>query len=221
MENREPALPANNTPRQRNAGATQRRILKSAKAEFASKGLSGARVDVIAKRAGANKRMIYHYFNSKEELFQRVVEDAYIELRTAEKNLKLEHLPPEKALESLVRFTWQYYIKNPEFLSLVNNENLHTARHLKKSKVIPLFSRMVSMVQEILKKGEEEGSFRSGIDPVQLNITVAALGYYYLTNRHTGSILFEKDFMAPEALEERLEFNIETILRLVKSDNAA
>ena len=221
MENRDPTLPANSTPRPRDAEATQRRILDAAKFEFARKGLSGARVDIIARRADANKRMIYHYFNSKEELFQRVIEDAYIDLRTAEQNLNLEHLPPEEALESLVRFTWKYYLDNPEFLSLVNNENLHAAKHLKQSKVIPLFGRMVNMVQEILKRGEEKGSFRAGIDPVQLNITIAALGYYYLTNRHTGSILFEKDFMAREALEERIEFNIETVLRLVKSDSAA
>jgi hypothetical protein len=57
--------------------------------------------------------------------------------------------------------------------------------------------------------------FRPGVDPIQLNITIAAIGYYYLTNRFTGSILFEKDMMAKQALDERLRFNIETILRLV------
>jgi hypothetical protein len=63
-----------------------------------------------------------------------------------------------------------------------------------------------------------EGAFRPGIDPVQLNITIAAIGYYYLTNRFTGSIVFERDLMAPEALDERLAFNVDTILRLVSAD---
>ncbi len=58
--------------------------------------------------------------------------------------------------------------------------------------------------------------FRKGIDPVQLNITIAAIGYYYLTNRFTGSIIFKRDLMAPKALRERLAFNVETIMRLVK-----
>jgi hypothetical protein len=58
--------------------------------------------------------------------------------------------------------------------------------------------------------------FRPGIDPVQLNITIAAIGYYYLTNRFTGSIVFERDLMAKPALDERLAFNIETIMRLVR-----
>jgi hypothetical protein len=61
----------------------------------------------------------------------------------------------------------------------------------------------------------EEGVFRENIDPVQLNITIAAIGYYYLTNRYTGSIVFERDLMAPDALTDRIAFNIETILRLV------
>jgi AcrR family transcriptional regulator len=203
-------------PRIRDAEATKARILDAAKKEFAKNGLGGARVDVIAEKARANKRMIYHYFESKEGLFQTVLENAYVDIRTAELKLNLDHLEPREALERLVRFTWEYYQKNPEFITLVNSENLHRAKHLKKSEVIKVYSRkFVSMVTTILERGVSTGVFRQGIDPVQLNITIAAIGYYYLTNRFTGSIVFERDLMAKEALEERLRFNIDTILRLV------
>ncbi len=203
-------------PRIRDAEATRARILLAAKREFAKNGLGGARVDVIAEKARANKRMIYHYFGSKEGLFQTVLENAYIDIRTAERKLDLDHLEPRAALERLVRFTWEYYLKNPEFITLVNSENLHRARHLKKSGVVTDYSRkLVSMVRTILDRGVAEGVFRKDVDPVQLNITIAAIGYYYLTNRFTGSILFERDFMTNEALAARLEFNIDTVLRLV------
>jgi AcrR family transcriptional regulator len=203
-------------PRVRDAEATQRRILDAAKKEFARKGLGGARVDDIAERAKANKRMIYHYFESKESLFQRVLEEAYVDIRTAEQKLQLDHLEPKEALERLVRFTWKYYLDNPEFLTMVNSENLHKARHLKKSKVVQVLSRrFVAMVDTILERGAKQGVFRKGVDPVQLNITIAAIGYYYLTNRFTGAIIFERDFMSREALETRLQFNIDTIMRLV------
>ena len=203
-------------PRTRDAEATKARILDAAKREFAKNGLGGARVDVIAEKARANKRMIYHYFESKEGLFQTILENAYVDIRTAEQKLNLDHLAPEEALERLVRFTWDYYLKNPEFLTLVNSENLHRAKHLKKSEVVKVYSRkFVSMVKTILDRGVEAGVFRAGVDPVQLNITIAAIGYYYLTNRFTGSIVFERDLMAKDALEERLRFNIDTILRLV------
>lgn len=203
-------------PRVRDAEATKARILDAAKKEFAKNGLGGARVDVISEKASANKRMIYHYFGSKEGLFQTILENAYVDIRTAEQKLNLDHLPPEEALERLVRFTWDYYLKNPEFITLVNSENLHRAKHLKKSEVIKIYSRkFVSMVATILDRGVATGVFRPGVDPVQLNITIAAIGYYYLTNRFTGSIVFERDLMAKDALEERLRFNIDTILRLV------
>lgn len=203
-------------PRIRDAEATKSRILAAAKKEFAKSGLGGARVDVIAEKAKANKRMIYHYFGSKENLFKRVIEDAYVDIRTAEQELALNHLSPQEALEILVKFTWNYYLKNPEFITLVNSENLHRARHLKKSDVIKAVSRkFISMVGDILERGVQEGVFRPGIDPVQLNITIAAIGYYYLTNRYTGAIVYERDLMTEEALDERLHFNIDTIMRMV------
>ena len=60
--------------------------------------------------------------------------------------------------------------------------------------------------------------FRADLDPVQVNITIAAIGYYYLTNRFTGSIVYERDLMTKEHLKARLAFNLDTILRLLKKD---
>ena len=205
-------------PRVRDAEATKARILKAALNEFAKNGLGGARVDVIADKANANKRMLYHYFGGKEELFQIILENAYTDIRAAEQKLNLDQLPPVEALERLVRFTWGYYLKHPEFITLVNSENLHRAKHLKKSEIVKIYSRrLVSMVDLILKRGQATGAFRAGVDPVQLNLTIAAIGFYYLTNRFTGSIIYERDLMSKEALEERLRFNIDTILRVVKA----
>lgn len=202
----------------RDAEATMARILDAAKKEFAKKGLGGARVDAIAEKARANKRMIYHYFGSKDQLFQKVIETAYVDIRTAEQKLNLDHLDPKDALERLIVFTWDYYLKNPEFITLVNSENLHRAKHLKSSETVKVYSRrFVSMVKTILDRGVAVGAFRKGVDPVQLNITIAAIGYYYLTNRFTGSVMYERDLMAQKALEERLRFNIETIMRLVSA----
>ena len=200
----------------RSAAATQKRILTAAKKAFARKGLGGARVDEIALSANANKRMIYHYFGDKENLFLRVLEDAYIDIRQAEQSLELDSLPPKEALDKLVQFTWKYYISNPEFITLVNSENLHRARHLKKSKIIEQTNQqLTSLVEKLLERGVNEGVFREGIDPVQLNITIAAIGYYYLTNRYTGTIIYQRDLGSKESFEDRLKFNLKTIQRLV------
>ncbi len=212
-----PAVPKKKK-RVRDAEATKARILAAAKREFAMFGLGGARVDNIAARAKANKRMIYHYFGGKEALFTAVLEEAYLGIRMAERELNLEDMEPEAAMDKLVQFTWNYYLKNPEFLTLVNSENLHKARHIKKSKAIrEAFSPFVEMVQSIIDRGVKKGVFRKGVDPVQLNITIAAIGYYYLTNRYTGSVVYERDFMADDLLKQRLKFNLDTIRAVMRA----
>ena len=208
-------MPPTNTPT-RDAEATKARILAAAKAEFARLGLGGARVDEIAEKAKANKRMIYHYFGNKEDLFTAVLEDAYLDIRTAEQNLCLDDMPPTQALETLIKFTWNYYLENPEFIRLVNSANLHEGRHLMRSEnVVRASRRYVATIKTILKRGAAAGVFRDGVDAGQLNITIAAIGYYYLTNRFSGEILFERKYMTKKALNDRLAFNIDTIMRIV------
>ncbi len=209
-------MAAKKAARIRDPEATRKRILAAAKVEFARKGLGGARVDDIAARARSNKRMMYHYFGNKEELFRLVLEDAYGDIRMAEAKLDLDSLDPVEAMRAIVSFTWHYYLANPEFLTLVNSENLHKARHIRTSQRIKEMSRpFVARMKNLLDRGAAAGVFRTGLDPVQINITIAGIGYYYLTNRFTGSIVFERDLMSEAALGERLDFNLKTILRLV------
>ncbi len=202
--------------RTRDPEATRARILAAAKAEFARKGLGGARVDDIAARAKANKRMLYHYFGNKEDLFRITLEDAYADFRAAEARLEIEKDDPITAIRRLVSFTWKYYLDNPEFITLVNSENLHKARHIRNSKRMREMSRpFVGRMRDLLARGAAAGLFRADLDPVQVNITIAATGYYYLTNRFTGSIVFERDLMSESALAQRVDFNTRTILRMV------
>jgi AcrR family transcriptional regulator len=62
-------------PRPRNAAATKALLLEAATAEFAEYGFAGARIDRIAERAGANKRLLYVYFGDKNQLFDAVVQE--------------------------------------------------------------------------------------------------------------------------------------------------
>ena len=69
-------------PRSRDADRSQQTILLAARDEFALFGLAGARVDRIAERADINKRLIYYYFKSKDDLFLAVLENTYADIRT-------------------------------------------------------------------------------------------------------------------------------------------
>lgn len=197
---------------------TREAILAAAQHEFAAKGLSGARVNAISTRARANKRLIYYYFGSKDGLYLAVLERVYEGMRGAERKLNLDHLEPETAIRRLVEFNFDYCREHPELISLINNENLHHARHLKKSaKVRELHSPFVRMIDEILRRGVAKGVFRSGLDPVDVYITLAAVGYFYLSNNWTLSAIFARDLSGRAACERRKKHNIDMMLNALRA----
>ncbi len=200
----------------RDPDRTRRRILDAATAEFARYGLGGARVDRIAARSRANKRMLYYYFGSKEALFLAALEESYARIRSAERELDLEHKDPREALRRLVDFTWGYFVDHPEFMTLLNSENLHKGRHVKRSRrVREMHSTLVDTLRGILRRGEQAGLFRAGVDPVQLYISIAGEGYFYLSNRYTLSRIFDRDLMDARALQARARHNADKILNAV------
>jgi AcrR family transcriptional regulator len=192
---------------------TRATILAAATVEFTTKGLKGARVDAIARRSGANKRMIYHYFGNKEGLYLAVLESAYAAIRTAEIGLNVVERDPVDGMRELLQFTWRYFIEHPEFLSLLATENLNRASYLKKSRRIrELHSPLVGMISTLLDRGVEKGVFRRGVDPVQLYISIAALGFFYFSNRYTLSTIFGRDFSARDELAERSRHILDVVL---------
>jgi len=208
-----PAAPA----RRRDPERTREAILAAATAEFAAKGIGGARVDAIAARAGANKRMIYHYFGNKQRLYLSVLERMYAEIRDAEMELRLEQLEPRLAMQRLVEFSFDYYTNHPHFIRLLDNENLHKARNLKRSPGIrQRNSPLVSMIGDLLRRGAAKGDFRRGVDPVQLYISIAGLGYFYFANIHTLSEIFGMNFQAEDARATRRQHVVEVILNFLK-----
>jgi AcrR family transcriptional regulator len=196
----------------RDAEATRRRILQAARAEFARHGLGGARIERIAEAARTNKRMLYYYFGNKEGLFLAALEATYDDIRAAERKLNLEALAPLEAIERLARFTWDYFVANPEFMMLLNSENLHKARHLKRSKQIhAMNSPLIATVGKILRRGEAEGTVRPGVDALQLYISIAALAYFYLSNAATLSVTFDRDVLSKAEMRERIEHIVELV----------
>ncbi|MEO7855073.1 MAG: TetR/AcrR family transcriptional regulator [Rubrivivax sp.] len=199
--------------RQRDADRSQKDILNAARDEFAQLGLGGARMDRIAERAGVNKRLIYYYFDSKERLFRAVLERSYEHIRSEEQKLNLTQVEPIEGIRRLISFTWNYYIEHPEFLTLLNSENLHRARHLKtSSNARSLNSPLIDAITDVLERGTKAKLFRAGVDPVQLYISIASLSYFYLGNSHTLSTIFDRDLLGAKAKVERLSHMTDLIL---------
>lgn len=209
-------------PRRRDAEATRARILKAACAEFARHGFAGARGERIAQRARSSERMVYYYFGSKDALFRAVLEQAYAQLRDAERSVQLDPDDPSKALEQFCRFVWRYYLEHPEFISLLNTENLYRARHLRRSaRLGELVSPIAQMLSQMLADGARKGVFRDDIDETELYVAIASLGYFCLSNRHTLSAVLGRDVAAPGALDRYWNGALRMIAGYVRQDPKA
>lgn len=194
--------PARPPAARRDPKKTSAAILAAAVREFTERGYAGARVDEIARRAGANKRMLYHYFGNKEALYVAVLEHAYGSIRSAEQGLRLPERDPVEGMTELVRFTWRYYLAHPEFLSLINTEDLLKAKYLKRSaRILDLNSPLVPQIAALLRRGAEGGAFRPGLDPLRVYLSIASLGVFYLAHRWTLSTIFDRDLGSREELD--------------------
>ena len=202
----------------RDPDATRKNILQIATEEFADKGFSGARVDDIAARTSTSKRMIYYYFGDKEGLFVAVVEQAYGRIRHIESTLKLDDLEPESALRTLVGFTFDYQNAHEGFIRLVMVENIHRGVHLARSgNIEELNVPAIATLRDIYTRGRATGTFRDGIDEIDLHMSISALCFFNVANRATFSRIFARDMASPQALARRREIVIDTILRYVKA----
>ena len=203
----------------RDAEATRAAILQAATAEFAREGYGGARVDKISQRAGANERMLYYYFGSKEELFRAVLESVYDELISAERALDLHALHPVDGVRRFIAFTWTYYLDHPEFISLVNTENLYKAEHVRRSQRVQSLSLpQVDILRDLLGRGQASGCFRADVEPVEMLLTITSQAYFYQSNTHTFSHYLGQELAAPAAQERWLKHITRVVLEFLTID---
>jgi AcrR family transcriptional regulator len=200
---------------------TRERILRVAIAEFSEKGYSGARVDVICKLSRANPRMIYHYFGGKDHLYIAVLEQVLGELRTEELKLDVAHVAPIDGMMQLFDFTYDHFGGHPELIHLLSGENLLKARFLRQSIKTPIIaSPLIKLIDGLLRRGEKEGDFRRGIDPLQLYVTMVGFSYFHRSNAHTLSVIFQSDLLAPAWQAAQKRSAKEMLLRFLRRDRA-
>lgn len=214
-----PPAPSADTPVvRRNPERTAATILAAATHEFSTKGFGGAAVNEIARRAGVNKRMIYHYFGNKEALYLAVFEAAYSDIRSAESRLHFDETDPVEGIRKLCLFTWRYYLRHPEFLGLLHAENMTRARYIRRSMHIARMHHPLSdAIGRLLERGRAMGEFAAETDPVEVYITIAGLGYFYFGNRWTLSVIFSRNLNEKSALEAWGEHIVAVVLAYLRA----
>ena len=197
--------------------ANRARIIKAAMDEFASRGFKGASMDAIAARTHTTRALINYYFGSKEKVYLAVLENVYAEIRQAEGLLDLDHLAPVDAIRRIVQFTFDYYLSHEGFVRLVVAENQAKGRYLKKSPAMRSLNRpIIDTLSRVVERGQLDGSFRAGVDPIDVHMMIAALGMFNVTNRYTFAAIFQRDMGAKGDVDRRREMITEAILRYLR-----
>ena len=199
------------------AQATRDSILRAATKVFAKHGFAGGRIEQISKAANSYDRMIYYYFGSKEGLFIAVLEEMYRRFNDAESKLALDAVAPVEALCAVIRFMWVHYQKHPEFITLLNTENLHRGKHISKSlRAREYSSPAVSVLGDVLARGVQQKLFRDDVAARDVYLMIASMGYFYLSNRFTLSAFLGEQLDTADALAHWEGFLIDAVLRTVR-----
>lgn len=204
------------------AERTRQNILKIATEEFASQGLSGARVDKISGRTLASKRMVYYYFGGKQGLYSAVMEKAYADIRAEEAQSGLVQLPPREALRKLIEITFDYDEKHEKFVRLVSIENIHRAKYISK---LPSIQRInesaIRALEDILDRGRKTGDFRQNIVALDVHLLISAFCFFRISNRYTFEALFDCSMFDPQVRNRHREMIVEAVLDYVEASGRA
>ena len=201
----------------RTAALSKEKIIKAAIAEFALKGLDGARVDEVARRSGVNKTLLYQYVGNKDRLFTAALEAAYQSIRERQKDFVSRQMDPEDGVRQLVHLLMSIWVEHQDYGKLLASENFHGGKHVKRSKLIgEMYGQLVDALTDLLKRGAAQGVFRPYIDPVDLYISISSLSAYYVAHQHTLNAIFHIDVLQPKRLQQREDHIADMVLRFVK-----
>lgn len=184
-------------PLPRNPQQSQVRILDAALAEFAAKGFSGARVDVIARRARINKRMLYHYFGDKEGLFREVLR------RKMSERAAWLAAAPEDPMDRLP-YWFQLACRDPEWIRLLEWEALQRGE----KEVIDEKRRQSNFSQAVqrIRSHQARGLLSAKFDPGQLILSMMALTAYPVAFPQLARMATGLSVSDPKFQKQRAQF---------------
>ncbi|QGZ64287.1 TetR family transcriptional regulator [Paraburkholderia acidisoli] len=207
-------------PRKRNPEESRKRLLLAGMSHFSRFGLGGARVTDIIAEAQMSHRMLYHYYENKEQLYVATLEFAYEQVRLSEVALHMNEMKPLDGVRRLVEFTFDYYVEKPEFMGLLSQENLNGGAYITSSKTIrAIQSPLLETLADLSARGVEDGTFAEPFDPLHLYIDIAGLCYFALSNRSTLSAVFSSRVAKPAFLKERRQHVVKLVTAALTNRN--
>jgi TetR/AcrR family transcriptional regulator len=167
---------------------TKASLLAAATRVFSEQGFAGARVDEIARRARANKAMIYYHFRTKAGLYQAVLLDVFSHAREELDRIALEQPDPAKRLVRLYAALAQMFASHPAMPTVMLREVLAEGRYLD-PEVARAMARVFQVVFEAIGAGQASGQFRAA-SPLLVHINImGTLLLYFAGSAFRGRML--------------------------------
>jgi len=181
---------------------TRRRILDAALKEFSARGFAGARIHSIARSAKANKRMLYHYFGDKEDLFRAV-----LEFKLNERMARFKSYAADGMTEGLP-LLFQHNCDDTDWVRLTAWESLQTIND--KLHSWPARRRGAIYTNKLIRQQQEQGRILAGCKPEHLQLALASLAIFPIALPQLTRIITGLPANSPKFRREYTRF-LETI----------
>ena len=191
--------------RERNSQKSKEDILMAAEILFAEKGIYGTRVDEIAKKANINKRMIYEYFGSKEELYKAVLINVYGRLGNLELGVLSDRISPVDAIRKLIQVYFLFLKDNLSYVSLLQWENLNQGKYIQASDFKGIKDPTLELLRQVINRGIAEGAFKREVDTEEVILSLLTYCFSYFSNRYTLSKLLSKKLDEDNNINKRID----------------
>ena len=189
-------------PRASAKSATIARLIQAARVEFAAKGVAHAKIETIARAAGVTKQLVYHYYESKEDLFSAVLDNASAQTMPLLVAMRFDHLPPVDAMRALLQQVFEQYRSDP-LLGPLAREGLrfHEEHRSPRNQFLELIPALTAKFQAILERGIASGDFRADAD-VRASLAAGVLMFTGgFTNRSSMSVILGFDTASDEGMD--------------------
>lgn len=191
--------------RLRDSRKSKQDILAAAEMEFSEKGIYGTRVDEIASKANINKRMIYEYFGSKEELYKAVLSEVYSRLAKLEIGLLSGDMPCTEAIERIISLYFYFLRDNPSYVNLILWENLNRGKYIEEMDFSHIKHPALELLRKVIERGKREGVFQQKADTEQVILSLLTYTFSYYSNRYTLSKMLGRKLEDEQNIRDRIK----------------
>jgi TetR/AcrR family transcriptional regulator len=184
------------------------RLLAAAAVEFSARGFAGARVDRIARRARANKAMLYYHFGSKQGLYRALLRDTFTAAAARLRPIADSTLPPDQKIEQLVAAIAAFIHEHEHFPAIMLREVAEAGAHLDKA-TLAAMAALPALVGRVVVEGADQGAIRR-VHPVMAYFTMFApivlyLGGAAIRKAMAAHHLVDAGALSPEAFVAHMQ----------------